>query len=1320
MYTYTLDEIIHLTGIPKNKAVEVCCLLCGEGYLIYDETGGKYSLTKDRDLLARLRTVRKDLNDDSTAQEMCSKIEDIMTLGKPLALSEEGLGKSVKDIGIPGLNIIFGSSIPPNVKPPFTEGPAAGKSSGLPRGHCILVKGAPGTGKTTMGLQIAIHLANYRALFLTFEEDISQLCGNLEVYCKKEKKEGDSSEDKEQNVGWEKAAIEKVTRSITKIQTPSVWDDPESVLQELISILDKELPQLIVIDSISRLRDIGGETKSRLVLRRLIRTLKIRNITSILLGEDHGEPNAFEDYEVDGVIRLSWIGDQLSLRVDKMRGMRSYKGPHSAALLTVEDLKKNEHSIISEVYFKNKLGNPHLRTGFNVFPEIFVYNELPIKNMSGKDAVSTGTEVAVLTGTDGLDDLLGFTIDDMASKGFKQGEAVLIIGSAGAGKTLLGLNFMDKGYKEYDETQSEKREREKIGVWISFEGDKGILDAATAGFKHTETSKCNYPKLLEDENYFKFFNFPPLNLDLNKIIYTLESLRGRYGKIDRLVIDSITELERARSGGQPEVKTFLAGLIQYLRCRGITTVFISRSDTFFRSIDKIEEQVSSLVDLIICIRNFDMHNQIHKGIYIQKARGRAHNSKILRMTIDSEKGIGIEDSGWDVENLLAGDTSNIQGPGVFFKLFYENPAEKKINDEIIEDFGKKRYPQGVGPLFGAARKASIHTEFWSFKGQYGPGHANTRVLCISDHVISAFRDNEKLTELIGYVKSELLQNIQKDKHLSRVFNPQKDPNKPGKFLIDAIPSYRDYGVMVLQNRNKSRKADFLRDCASIPKEMKEDKYTSDAIWLGTENEKSASGYTWDNLLNWIKNLGIKRMRGKGIIPFAFPPMDNKSEFIAFFMELLWSHGGDIYDIPIGMEDYKETGYRKKFRDIIKKRIIYDLKICVEYLNTLVKKDDQISNDVSNTFLKKSPADMQESPIYKEIEKRFKEYGIDPGKVGFNEIMNWTIEKIAKEFDGNGLKVIRCDDDSFKETLKLIMRLIHEAGVPNPIKGDVRDRAILSRHWYSQLYEINPRRRQLMPLPLAKIKVSKKGNNFYYYRSVTCATYWSLVMLKNALSPEIGGNFIESLNSSEYYKKRLKMRAGMPTMNWELEKDEFTEYDPDSYSIMQRIVDNGIKSEKLNMEIYSRIKENQCQEVDTTLKTNDYAFVGNFKFEGVGAEKQIFDYLMGNEKKDEINKHMFFPKYRQTRIAFYHIEQALYYQLRQMLMSDHQKEEDAVLKGIYGEIENVCNMPETNAEEEKAKEAEWDKVLNRIINELRLHLVLELLMYFFQEDKSKGM
>jgi KaiC/GvpD/RAD55 family RecA-like ATPase len=1350
MRSYTTDEIAHLTGIPSNKVMEVCNLLSMEGYLIFDKETNKYRLTKDRDFLKNVKKLWKQCKDDHAFEQMSGKIEDIIEFGKPLALSEKGPGAVVKDIGVPGLNIIFGKMGTGSETEEAKSEVGSKKVPGLPRGHCLLIKGAPGTGKTTLGLQIAIYLKKYRARFLTFEEDVNQLMDDLHGYIQDENKNNNP------DGGWKKSDIKEVTRSLIKIRTPQAWENPDVVMEELISIFDRELPHLIVIDSISRFRDFGGDEKARQILRRLIRNLKCRRITSIFTAEERGEENPFEDYEVDGIINLQWSGDLLTLTVKKLRGLIAYKGPHSAALMGVKDLKEPKHELISEK--KVKKGGFYLTAGFNVFPDISVFKDISgeVNKKEGEsiniDDYRDKEEEPVKTGTPGLDELL--LLPGEGKTGFRKGETILLVGSSGAGKTLLALNYMLDGFGR--KNQTEKKE-EKL-VWINLEGGIGTLRFATGGFEDSYKGDLNH--MIDDMEHketewrFSFVDYPPLNLDLNKIVYTLEAIRRGYGRIDRLVIDSITELERAKGGGQPAVKVFLAGLIEFLRKRKITTIFVCRADAFFRSIDKIEEQVSSLVDLIICIRNFDIHNEIHRGVYIQKARGRSHNSRVIRMIIDPERGIDIEDSGWDLENLLAGDTSNIESPRVFFKLFYENPAEEFINNKIIEDFDKIRYP-GDDPKFTLVKKPSIYTEFWSFKGQFSAGHANTRVLSIPDYVISAFRDNDRLAELDKYVKSELLQNIENELALVRRYPKRRDETRTFPYIIlereiglhdriiDSIPCYHDYGVMVLKepilirNSISQHLKKFIKLLKSQTKNIGS---KDDSVWV-------KKGCKWEKLLQMIKNInekgdnGIDISQDQEIVSFAFPPLDKKSEFVAFFMELLWSHGGDIFKSNVKYRAEREED-EDSFKNYIKRSVF------LEFIHNLPGEKEEIIETLS---AEKKPDKEKDILILKEFEGRFFTYRLELKGIDIKEFKLWIKERLEKIEEPEEIKkesvlknhsVLLLNDNLFKETIKLMLRLVHRGGVTNPIEGEFRHRAILSRNWYSRIaylklekcknclwsyknkckhrtglnkeecmknYLLKKEEYKLLPLPLARVEFSGKDRNdqiktCYLYRSVTCLTCWSLVMLKNALSPEIGGNFIESMNSPDYYEERLRNRFGMPVTQMEMKKEKFRDFDPDSYAILSRIWENGVKNDDT---------------LDENKNSTEYTYVYRDFIDSL--EESESPVLFFEKHKDHFDRRIFFAKVRQSRTAFYQLEEALHFQLKQLFIEDPYAREERIHKDldIYNETKAACkeDQYDTDPDSNKPiiKESDrWEKCLNKITHEFRMHVIFELLSYFYHE------
>ncbi len=1286
-----------------------------------------------------------------------------------------------------------------------------------------------------------------QARFLTFEEDVNQLIRDFHGYIHPDDRhKGQTSQKspdiKESQMGWRANDIREVTRSLIKIQTPYSWENPDLVMEELLALLDRELPQFIVLDSISRFRDLGGDEKARQILRRLIRNLKSRGITSILTAENRGETNSFEEYEVDGVIDLAWYGEMLTLSVKKLRGQKAYKGLHSAAMLTVEDFNsKNDepHYLISEKAIKEgepKTTNPgdtrrpYLTVGFNVFPDISIYKEITLDKEDSNKTMKTGTP--------GLDKLLPVSPTD---SGFKRGETILVVGSAGAGKTLLSLNFVFEGFKEKEETKKEeaekettkkeKVEKEKVEkencVWLNFEGKITTLKFAVNGFEgdYKSEREAMIKPAEGPSKGFHHLEFLPINLDLNKIVYTLECLH-RKKKIDRLVIDSITELERAKGGGQPAVKVFLAGLIQYLRERQITTVFVCRSEAFFRSIDKIEEQVSSLVDLIICIRNFDIHNQIQKGIYIQKARGRAHKSKIMRLVIDSKKGIDIEDSGWDLENLLAGDASSINSPRIFFKLFYENPAEELINEKIIKDFDEKRYP-GDEPKFTLVKKPSIYTEFWSFKGQYSAGHANTRVLSIPDYVISAFRDNKRLAEVDKYIKNEVIQKLENEEYLiprysekpsyKHTYVTEKENKAPGMSdrIIDGVPSYQDYGVMVLRKPEIEYRKHSIPKLASFYTKLKAICDYLEPTIVDTNFSAKEFIYKWDQLLGTIRDENdveqSKKYNGPRIIPFALPPLDNKSEFVTFFMELLWSHGGDIYKADIMPpvktnqdknknetdEQKKKPEQNKESEDYFREQI--RISVFKEFLHLNGgndKKGEILTALTTETNPKENDSVFK---ILEDFENRFEAYGLRAKGINIKEFKEWlstSLEpeeiKIAENIEKES--VLKLNDAPFEEAIKLIMRLVYYSGVVNPINGDFRHKAILSRNWYSRIfllkleecrhcpgphsgckqhtslaktgtpmdkekclaklrmknYQLVEDSYHLLPLPLAAVKYRKDetDHNLGYYRSISCFTSWSLVMLRNALSPEIGGNFIESINAPEYYEERLKNRFGMPVTRMEVNKKRYREYDPTSYMIFDRQLANNQAHQKTLGNIRKAIKAKVKELEDKKSKDKEFEdkksegkeledkkSEGNSKTEIKLTEKELkpkenvfilseFIELLedpaefAKEHENALNSSIFFCRARQPRTAFYQVEEALHYQLKQLFTED----QDARHKRLYRGAKNsnpisalidICKG-EKGLKNGESLDSMWTEPLREVTREFRFHVIFELLTYFYHE------
>ena len=141
---------------------------------------------------------------------------------------------------------------------------------------------------------------------------------------------------------------------------------------------------------------------------------------------------------------------------------------------------------------------------------------------------------------------------------------------------------------------------------------------------------------------------------------------------------------------------------------------------------------------------------------------------------------------------------------------------------------------------------------------------------------------------------------------------------------------------------------------------------------------------------------------------------------------------------------------------------------------------------------------------------------------------------------------------------------------------------------------------------------------------------------------------------------------MPTINWELGKQKFIEIDPAAYAILGRTTDNGKKNEDL-IKVMSEAKEDK--EKETHLTDSGHAFVRDGLVKLMAPEERCSYW---DKKKNDINQRMFFPKYRQTRVGFYQIEQALHFQLREILILETKKDKAKSLEDVQKLIDEYIS------------------------------------------------
>jgi len=467
--------------------------------------------------------------------------------------------------------------------------------SGFKRNRNLLIVGGPGTGKTTLLLQILywnLFHEQRNVLMLTFDEHFPIVTKTFA-----------------ENFGWD----------INFVHSLSPFKDvkPNEILANIHSKIEKEQPDLVAIDGISRLRSFFG-SEYRDLIDTFFKSLQIKGITGIFSIEEPTGIGPTEEYQADGIIHLYRHSEKRELEIEKLRSQDYIAGRHAFEILDRTYLERHCR------FFPNQYSEYFpFQAGINVYPNeqqyAFVANMLASK-------VENAEPHYIPTGVQNLNALL----PGGQEGGYRQGDSILVLGSPGAGKTLFGLHFLKAEYEHFQQENIQKSEDSPRVLWLSFEGQKELLERSVASFDPS----VGYNDLLGSSG-FLFYYVPPALISPEKVLYLVSNLVKQL-KLKRIVVDSVSEIDEAFDESV-RFRQYMTTFIHTLSCENTTSMFLYRIPGFFRSERENESEISSLVDTIICIKTFDMKNEIRRGLFVLKSRGRELRSQLQTMDIDAKK-----------------------------------------------------------------------------------------------------------------------------------------------------------------------------------------------------------------------------------------------------------------------------------------------------------------------------------------------------------------------------------------------------------------------------------------------------------------------------------------------------------------------------------------------------------------------------------------------------------------------------------------------------------------------------------------------------------
>ena len=209
-----------------------------------------------------------------------------------------------------------------------------------------------------------------------------------------------------------------------------------------------------------------------------------------------------------------------------------------------------------------------------------------------------------LTGIPGLDQITG--------GGLPRGRVTLVAGGAGAGKTLLGLEFLVAGAREYGEP----------GVLVSFEESaaKVAQNVQSLGFDLEELQRENLLAVLS-------FRVEPYEIvaagefDFEPLFAILDDAIQRVGA-KRVMLDTIEVLFGA-FGDDSIVRSELSRLVRWLDDRGVTAIVTGERGDQSLTRNGIEEYVT---DCVIVLDHRVTEEISTRRLRVVKYRGSAHGT----------------------------------------------------------------------------------------------------------------------------------------------------------------------------------------------------------------------------------------------------------------------------------------------------------------------------------------------------------------------------------------------------------------------------------------------------------------------------------------------------------------------------------------------------------------------------------------------------------------------------------------------------------------------------------------------------------------------
>jgi circadian clock protein KaiC len=451
-------------------------------------------------------------------------------------------------------------------------------SNGIPRGNVILVEGAVGTGKTTLGVEFVYRGARdfgEPGLIVLFEVSPEKVVRDAAGF------------------GWDLPALERENRIKILFTTRQVF---RQELQQADSLLLDEAAKMgarrIFVDGVAGIVGSNGAPEPREAFHVMVEGLQREQLTAMLALEASALPDR------PGALPEESIADTLiRLRMEDVL---------RATVRSIEIVKSRGHDF--------QMGRHSFRIVDGHGIQVYRRVQAP-RRPSRDEAAAFDPSTRVTTGIPGFDELV--------NGGYFLGSTTVVAGISGVGKSVMGLQYIAEGARRSERSLMLSldeqvpqiiRNANSIGIDLQAHIDSGLV-------------RAQY--------------FTPQEIEIDHHFHQIEQIIDDF-KPKRVLFDSLSTYGSSLGTQGRTFRDFFHALVALMKEQQTATVYNHENPEMLGMASMMGDfAMSSLVDNIILMNWIELGDAFRLGLTVAKMRANPVSRSTHECEIVNNQGMRV-------------------------------------------------------------------------------------------------------------------------------------------------------------------------------------------------------------------------------------------------------------------------------------------------------------------------------------------------------------------------------------------------------------------------------------------------------------------------------------------------------------------------------------------------------------------------------------------------------------------------------------------------------------------------------------------------------